>query len=132
MSAEIKKAFTGIDICNDTPILDLKPYCPSDGVVGDVTYPEWVLRYDHLKVEFTEAAEKNLRLLVASQKSSFYSTENEARAAIAEVLRLDIRAVHQGRGSSCQRVHKCSVDGLTIFSKISEQICVVEKIEATP
>ena len=31
----------GLDAINGTPVIDIKPYLPRDGVV-DVTFPQWV------------------------------------------------------------------------------------------
>ena len=100
-------------------------------VSGQAGYAAWIFSNDNLEVEFLEEAKESLKILVASQKSSFYSTEEDARKAISEILRLDVRAVHQGRGGSAHGVHQCIVDGLTIHFHISQGVCIVQKIEAT-
>jgi len=37
----------GLDIINDTPILDIKPYTPQYDVVDSVKVPDWVNRLDY-------------------------------------------------------------------------------------
>ena len=90
----------GADVVDGTPIFDIKPYLPFDAP-SDATVPEWcrpvTLHGSRIReVRFSDDAIGSLHLLAGSLR--LFEGVAEARAAIEEVLRLDIRSVHRGRG----------------------------------
>lgn len=98
---------SGHDLVNGTPVLDVKPYVPADNVLG-YAVPNWVATENDVAarfVEFTPEATANLTKLVDAKLSSFYSTVTDMKSAIEQMLALDIRSVHQGRGQAAETQH---------------------------
>jgi tRNA (Thr-GGU) A37 N-methylase len=120
---------SGADLVNGTPVVDLKPWGPFDcptclhntvdhqGIVSCkgngvrcqnfcARVPEWVeygLRHPYvLPIEWSTEAKSNLLQILQSGSSTFYRKEeaDDLMNAINEMLGLDIRSVHQGRGGS--------------------------------
>ena len=116
---------TGADLVNGTPIVDIKPWGPFDcptclhntvdhgGIVGcdnrgprcesfQVKVPEWVnsgLRDPYqLPVSWTQNAIDDLNSLVRDGACSFYANSFKLQDAVEQILALDIRSVHRGRG----------------------------------
>jgi len=143
VSVDMKKreiVVSGIDICDATPVLDIKPYNPAD-IVEDPRFASWIdveafsdkskNDYDFpLKVKLTASAKNDLKRCARTLK--FYENENAALAAIEQVLRLDIRGVYQGRGGASTKVHHCVVDTLrvefTVFPLQNILVATIEKI----
>ena len=104
---------SGIDLCDGTPVLDIKPYNPHDRPL-EPTYAAWVPiksevgdRGAPLRTEYQPAAEKQLRELLprlqesgdAASRLHFNSFES-ATEVIRQVLRLDVRGLKQKRGGN--------------------------------
>ncbi|KAJ1554089.1 hypothetical protein HK096_005066 [Nowakowskiella sp. JEL0078] len=117
----------GADLVDGTPVVDLKPWGPFDcptclhltadheGVVPcmeasnrcslfNVYFPDWVefgLKHPYtLPVEWNDAAKNTLEELVETEKTKFYSKGESLimSRAITQMLSLDIRSNHRGRG----------------------------------
>ena len=89
----------GVDIVNNTPVLDIKPYIPAYDSLPDAIVPSWILEgVPPLDVTFSDVALEKLEQLVP--KMRFCADFDNALLAIEEVLRLDIRSVRQGRGTT--------------------------------
>ncbi|KAI9204638.1 TsaA-like domain-containing protein [Polychytrium aggregatum] len=117
----------GADLVNGTPIVDLKPWGPFDcpsclhsvvdhtGIQGcggdlprcrcfDARIPHWVaagLAHPYtLPIEWRPEAEAAVMTVVEAGESTFYRRDegHVLLRAITELLALDIRSVHQGRG----------------------------------
>lgn len=116
---------TGADLVNGTPIVDIKPWGPFDcptcihntvdhnGIIScnsstsrcesfKVQVPDWVfagLRNPYqLPVAWTQIANDQLSLLVRDGSCSFYDKAEDLQETIEQMLSLDIRSVHRGRG----------------------------------
>lgn len=114
-----------------TPVLDVKPYVFADHVNGYVC-PPWV--NDALdaerRVEFSEQASAALERIVKQRRSKFYATAAELRSAIEQMLVLDIRSVHQGRGAGASgeaQLFECRFDTVAIAFRTLEHAIVVER-----
>lgn len=120
---------SGHDLVNGTPVLDVKPYTFADCVPSHVC-PEWVSDSFDLEraVTFSSDASQALATLVREQKTRFYSTLEDLEAAIAQMLVLDIRSVHQGRGHAAgDQRFRCRFDNVEIaFTTLEDKIVVVE------
>jgi tRNA (adenine37-N6)-methyltransferase len=126
---------SGSDLVNGTPVVDLKPWGPFDcptclhnivdhsGIVPcgemkercinfSVKIPDWVgfgLKHPYkLPVVWNKEAEEALIDVVKSGKCLFYaSTEiSELMRAIEQMLGLDLRSVHRGRGGGAQQTEQ--------------------------
>jgi tRNA-Thr(GGU) m(6)t(6)A37 methyltransferase TsaA len=96
----------GLDLCDGTPILDIKPYCenvdwPGSGVA--VT-PEWVTnpKFDKAPVSFAPEALQKLVQLVDVDGICEWYTKGESeivRRTIEDILSLDPRDLSRGRGA---------------------------------
>ncbi len=79
--------FSGVDLVNGTPILDLKPYLPSADSIPDATSGWTQSRTERgLDVNFSSRATDDLKALVGDRAPRFMS-------AIRELLELDPRPV---------------------------------------
>jgi hypothetical protein len=122
---------SGHDLVNGTPVLDVKPYVFADHVDGYVC-PPWVndtLDADR-RVEFSEQASEAIERIVKQRRSKFYATAAELRSAIEQMLVLDIRSVHQGRGAGSggeAQLFECRFDAVAIAFRTLEHAIVVER-----
>ena len=119
---------SGLDMIDGTPVLDIKPYIPYDIIpstlpipmasdeVGNplsnkfLEVPSWIYEYDipSRKIVYSTDALKELEFLMNVQKkcpkksfySIVYSDVEDTMRLITQVLRQDIRSVHQGRKSA--------------------------------
>ncbi len=121
---------SGHDLVNGTPVLDVKPYVFSDFVPSYVC-PHWVADKADVvdverKVQFDSSALKALGEIVQNGHLSFYKSLEEIQDAIRQVLVLDIRSVHQGRGKASDAVFSCRLDRLVIeFRTLEDTIQVI-------
>ncbi|KAJ0398245.1 hypothetical protein P43SY_000345 [Pythium insidiosum] len=120
---------SGHDLVNGTPVLDVKPYVPMDMVPAHVC-PHWVTDpSDALPrpVEFQESAQLALRDMVERGQLRFYTALADITAAIKQMLVLDIRSVHQGRGRADEeQIFMCRFDNVEIeFQTLEDKILVV-------
>ncbi len=88
--------FSGIDLLDGTPILDVKPYLPpTDSVPPHLAraaaWFEELPGVDNVTVTINQHAEEQLRHLVCELE--FYDTYDDTWAAIREILRFDIRSL---------------------------------------
>lgn len=120
---------SGHDLVNGTPVLDVKPYMFADCVPEHVC-PEWVSDSVDLErqVEFSAEATEVLQTIILQQKSRFYKQFERIQNAIKQVLVLDIRSVHQGRGHASEdQLFLCRFDNVQIgFRTLEEKILVVQ------
>jgi len=101
------------------PILDVKPYLRHD-LHEDARVPTWCERPTDASMiaEVRFAPSAALALDRLAPRMRFYSDAELAREAIEQMLRLDIRSVHQGRGQAvgdaagqsytCRLITSCS------------------------
>ncbi|CAH0493964.1 unnamed protein product [Peronospora farinosa] len=120
---------SGHDLVDGTPVLDVKPYVPADNVLGYVV-PDWVAAETDViarPVEFMAEATASLTELVDAKLSSFYSNVADLKTAIEQMLVLDIRSVHQGRGqTAAAQQFQCRFDTVQIeFTTLDECIRVL-------
>lgn len=108
----------GLDLVDDTPVYDIKPYVPWDRVeslepsplmganmdlavmMKHMTTPTWVsARDDELpRVEWTEQASESL-MMHSDELKLLYENSTEAMAAMSEIVAQDPRALRDGRGN---------------------------------
>lgn len=97
---------TGLDLCDGTPVIDIKPY--NEGAdwpgAGMSSTPAWLSnpKFDLAHVEFTEQALADLDLLVRVQGVMTWYTKQEVevvRRAIEQIIALDPRDLNRGRGA---------------------------------
>ena len=89
----------GADLVDGTPILDIKPYLRHD-IQPDAAVPSWCEnRSDASAVaEVRFSPEADAALVAAAPRLRFFGDASSAREAVVQMLQLDIRSVHQGRG----------------------------------
>jgi tRNA (Thr-GGU) A37 N-methylase len=124
---------SGADLVDGTPLFDLKPWgpfdCPTcihnvvdhDGIVGcgkkgdrcegfKAFVPDWVnkgLSNPYvLPVVWEDAVFEKISGYIESSKSKFYGPGEVkiCQAAITQILALDIRSVHRGKGKGAQEI----------------------------
>ena len=142
----------GLDLLDETPIIDIKPYIPSydspqedststsnaESVVKCVTNPSWTTLGVHqtLNVVFTEAALQQISQFSPDASSSdfqlkYLKTAEEAIQAVKDILREDPRSIY--RKTKCQdRLYFCIVDTMHVTSWFDEVINKCEVIRVMP
>jgi len=113
---------SGVDLVNETPVLDVKPYVPfCDAPAAGVTpsVAPWLaeLPTPDLNVSFDPTAETQLRELVPQLR--WFKSEERARAAIVEVLTADPRSVHW-RQSRADLEYGFSLDMMNVVCRFGE------------
>lgn len=70
--------------------------------IRPLTVPSWIVESDIplLPLSFTSSAELSLQEIVQQKLLKFYPSYSEVVEFISQVLRQDIRGVHQGRGKA--------------------------------
>jgi len=107
--AEVR--LSALDLCDGTPVWDLKPYVPWDAPPpGAARYPAWVSQADELgAVDWTPRAAAGLEAQAAALARRGYDVDvdggalDAARAAITQVLRQDPRNKRQRNGRAAGR-----------------------------
>jgi tRNA-Thr(GGU) m(6)t(6)A37 methyltransferase TsaA len=135
--------FSGIDLINGTPVLDIKPFIPdydnayqlmstqllnqqslsSTTIENSVKVAKWVTQGGTIKnidtIIFTDDALEQLqRLIQNDHRLKFYKDWNDARVAIEQLLYLDPRSVH--RRKKGEKAYWFHLDGMNISTKIEE------------
>ena len=100
---------SGVDLLDQTPIFDIKPFVPADVPVGEIRYPDWVGKRANdgrsqddapLVVDFSDEAKFSLQdILHKSNYTKMFLTSDVEKACevLRQALRLDIRAVYHDR-----------------------------------
>lgn len=141
---------SGIDMVDQTPVLDIKPYIPCDSISLDhgsirgsylecvrshkLTVPSWIVNDDvpMRNVTFDNAAYEAISVLIQSNELKFCESEDDAVNLIRQVLRQDIRGIHQGRlmaENNCDDMSvsnfNCRLDNMIIhFDTLDSEIVI--------
>eukprot|EP00050_Salpingoeca_kvevrii_P012883 m.25426 g.25426 ORF g.25426 m.25426 type:complete len:319 (-) comp4430_c0_seq1:2782-3738(-) len=120
---------SGVDLVDGTPILDIKPYIEPYDSLPDARVPQWIAQpsVPPKPVHFADAARATLEGLSAESLTCFSSVE-EAKQALEDALRLDIRGVHQRRGQASQELFEVRLDTLHARFSATEDAFLVERI----
>ena len=86
----------GIDMINETPILDIKPYHHLESIKNINKYPDWILNADKdftsnnkNIVKFSNKSIENLKNYIELNKLEYYTDYNEIFNLIKELLEID-------------------------------------------
>jgi len=111
--------FSGVDLVDRTPIIDLKPYIPCYDAIPGAFTPLWIdseRSVSVIRVEIAASAESELQMLLP--KLHFFESFEDIRAAIIEVLTLDPRSIFWRESCSDRRYGFC-IDCLNICCEFS-------------
>lgn len=119
----------GIDLVHNTPVLDVKPYIPAYDSIPDAVCAQWVREggAPSLTVELSPAARSSLDEIVLPA-DSLYSDKATLLRALQEVLQLDIRSTHQGRGEASDATrapYQVHFDCLKVLFRTVERVITV-------
>jgi len=133
-----------VDLVNNTPVLDIKPYIARyDAIPGSVT-AGWFLETEgtvqtegaetggggKLLVCMPDEAVETLQQISDSLKF-FRGDWERAKRCIEEVLALDIRTLHMKQKHK-EGTYGVSIDLMNVSFKVSAGVCTVHKIELWP
>ena len=118
----------GVDLCDGTPILDVKPYVPFADSVADATVAPWLaeLPTPDLEVRWTDSAMEELRILLPHQ--SLLCTEEQARAAVSEVLMADPRSIHWRQSRSAME-YGFSIDMINVVCTFEDGLALIKTVQ---
>ncbi len=113
---------SGLDIIDNTPVVDIKPYHPAD-CFPQASQPEWMDAREAypFSVDFSEEVMSQLNELVEGKKLRFYTTLEEIVAAIRESASLDPRPVYLRKRSSKEEIYGYDLDRLNVQHTIDEE-----------
>jgi tRNA (adenine37-N6)-methyltransferase len=120
--------FSGVDLVDGTPILDLKPYLPSSDCLPEAA-SGWTQARPERQIEvlFTEKAQADLQARVADQAPRFQS-------AIKELLELDPRPVfYRGTPENPNPytdLYGFRFDDLNVVYRMEGSVATVTEIQA--
>ncbi|GMI94907.1 hypothetical protein like AT4G28020 [Hibiscus trionum] len=90
---------SGVDLVDGTPVLDIKPYLPYCDSIEGAVVPAWVTADSVLSVasvSFTDDFSSSLAdSWKSAEKKSLYSSPDELKSLVKQVLSWDIRSVSQ-------------------------------------
>ncbi|KAE8687563.1 Nef-associated protein 1 [Hibiscus syriacus] len=90
---------SGIDLVDGTPVLDIKPYLPYCDSIEGAVVPNWVTVDSMLSiasVSFSDDFSSSLESCwISVEKKSLYSSPDELKNLVKQVLSWDIRSVSQ-------------------------------------
>ena len=140
----LKVHLQGLDLIDNTPILDIKPYIPNYDVPkvisennsvsettnvteNDIQVPEWIdNKAENLKVNFTPRALKDLQNI--PMETSTLGDQEALKEAIEDVLRADPRSNYR-RDKCSDRLYYFGVDKVNITAWFDEDIAEVLRIK---
>lgn len=122
----------GLDLLDNTPILDIKPYIhhydmpkDDDGKVDQVIVPDWIESQAPVtNVDFTPRALKDLNEVELNGK---LKTHEDLKTAITEVLQEDPRSNYR-RDKCTDRLYFFNVDGVKVTCWFDEDFAQVLKV----
>lgn len=121
--------FAGADLLDGTPILDIKPYCPStDCAAGPVRVADWVTPrqvVDFESVDMSDDARAALRALEPTFE--LYDTAEELEELISQVLAHEIRSIHRREIDATE--HSVRLDTILVRYEIQGERVRVTRIE---
>uniref|UniRef100_A0A6B2LB12 TsaA-like domain-containing protein n=1 Tax=Arcella intermedia TaxID=1963864 RepID=A0A6B2LB12_9EUKA len=125
---------SGVDMIDDTPILDIKPYIPSYDSLSSAQVPTWILDPPvkpshweiHIGGEFDGIIDEHIRgsVLYQNDRKAFLDF-------VQEVLVIDLRSQHRRDKMNANlllNTHSVTLDGLTIQFQITDQSLTVTNI----
>jgi hypothetical protein len=123
----------GLDLCDGTPVLDIKPYVPVyDAVPRDhpTSLPSWVAQGLNMsrKVEILDNAKECLLNILESKPLEFYQPHEltEVQAAIVQVLSMDVRSTFQtnkARNGASHAERSKRLQGPSIVANDPDVVC---------
>jgi tRNA-Thr(GGU) m(6)t(6)A37 methyltransferase TsaA len=119
---------TGVDLCDGTPILDVKPYVPFADSVADATVAPWLaaLPTPDLEVQWTAQAAAELRALLPHL--SLLPSEEHARSAVNEVLAADPRSIHWRQARTAMEFG-FSIDTINVVCTFENGVATINSVQ---
>lgn len=108
-----------VDLVDQTPIIDIKPYLPYSDSIGDANGGFAKSEPELLPVTFSQHADQQLR---------FHANQQQVRAVISEVLAQDPRPAYK-KNKPDNKEYAVNLFDLNVKFKISKQIVTVTAIE---
>lgn len=141
---------SGVDLVNNTPVLDVKPYIERYDALTDTVTAEWLPETDRprtsatpgegeaqqaegrLQVVMTDRALDDLRRHAGSLRF-FRNDWERAKRCIEEVLALDIRTLHMKRKHK-EGTYGVSIDLMNVCFSVNGEtgVCTVQHVELWP
>ena len=123
--------FSGIDLIEGTPVLDIKPLHPAEiPPPADLRFPDWIQRPQRvMDVRFSAAADEQLRACVAAPGALVHFQQaDDVRRAVMETLALDPRTLHSKRKHAVGGLFGIMIDGLDVAFRVDAPHVEVVKV----
>ncbi len=105
---------SGVDLIDGTPIVDIKPYVPYSDCIPDAICPEWIHGNELIpreNISFSERATEELAKYAPHCK--YYSSVDEVKEAIVEVLMTDPRPIYM-KQKQTEKLYGFRIDRLNV------------------
>lgn len=122
---------SGVDLLDQTPILDIKPYVSYSDIIEKTTLPTWIEdptvgNIPEENITFSENALKQLENLLKYLK--FYNTLEDIQSAIIQVLQSDPRPVYM-RKKQDDKLYGFRIDAINVRCSFDKDKFHIEDIE---
>jgi tRNA-Thr(GGU) m(6)t(6)A37 methyltransferase TsaA len=125
---------SGLDFISGTPILDIKPFIPQyDAAIGEqVATPFWIQDADCLLLSGVEYSERAVQGFSESFRAvQLYETESEAKDALTEILRMDLRPRNKRTYPDKHEVCSIIFDGILVQFTVDDETRMVSVVECS-
>jgi len=112
----------GIDLLNDTPILDIKPYIARYDSVAFAASPDWINETTQMTVKMTEEIRKTI--ISVFRPSEYFVDQQAFVQTIEDILAQDIRSQHQKTATNTN-VYEFHLDNMKLSYSIDKDIVQV-------
>ena len=128
---------SGIDLCDGTPVLDIKPYvCHDRPEVESLQYAKWIPTKQQskdgnigapLRVRFRATALEQIKVLLPALHKAqhisrvHYPDVETTTRCITEILQLDIRGLTQKRGADGSGMYTCRLGVIGVQFTVQEE-----------
>jgi tRNA-Thr(GGU) m(6)t(6)A37 methyltransferase TsaA len=119
----------GLDLVDETPVLDIKPYVPTYDAIPGATIPKWVsksLSDCNQPVEIEESVREKISMYISNNINAFdhFKTANEVCQTITEMLKLDITS---GQTSANGKIKQKREDGWEFCVSVEKMTVVCKQ-----
>jgi hypothetical protein len=114
---------SGMDLCDSTPILDIKPYHPADYVPEELLkQPAWITAPHTVftDIVFQDDVVQSLREYEEEKKLIFHKSADDVMQAVRETLATEIRSVRK-RTVKSQKSHWIWYDGVNFVYRVFQE-----------
>ena len=122
--------FRQCDLIQGTPVLDIKPYHPSDAPLPPLAIPQWVADTESARpLTVTLSADAVAGLSAVIGKLEFYHNVRDAVDALTDCISFDPRPVYVKRRNAPEERYAFRFDRVNVVYSVREQDATVLDVQ---